>query len=109
VADAEHAWGRSLLSLVHAEPSQRRDRACGAAGEWRGLRTPAWYLLRSPEGTRELFAKPDDRWEANEVSDRCQSIVDDLERVLDEFQHCAEAGRPQDLPPLPETLTNAHT
>jgi hypothetical protein len=28
--------------------------------------------------TIELYAKPDDRWEANEVADRCPGVVDEM-------------------------------
>lgn len=49
----------------------------------RAIRTPAWFLRRSGEGTPQLFAKPDDRWEVNEVAGRCSDIVEELATALD--------------------------
>lgn len=50
------------------------------------LRTPDWLLISQP-GSYELYAKPDDRWEANDVASRCATEVDSLaarlESILD--------------------------
>ena len=72
------ATGRSLLPVVRGEPAPLRDRAFLAGdGEDRAIRTPAWYMLRSQMGASsammgppvvELYAKPDDRWEVNDVA-----------------------------------------
>ena len=35
--------------------------------------TPEWFIYQKPSG-RELYVKPDDRWEANDVADRCSHI-----------------------------------
>jgi hypothetical protein len=98
------AWGRSLLPIIRGDAAPPRDRAVSAVGEHHGIRTPAWYLLRHPDGTRELYAKPDDRWEVNEVSSRCAPVVVELERILDQFPVAVRAGRRADLLPLPEPL-----
>ncbi len=81
--------------------------ACAVGRDQRGIRTPAWYLLErmtadGPE--RELFAKPDDRWEANEVSSRCGDVVELLASELDRFQLAAGEGRLSETPPLAELL-----
>jgi hypothetical protein len=68
--------------------SRQFVRASTALGEqW--IRTPAWMLRRpAPDGDAatgpgaELFVKPDDRWEANEVGSRCPDIVERLSTVL---------------------------
>ncbi|RIK72245.1 MAG: hypothetical protein DCC67_19530 [Planctomycetota bacterium] len=68
--------------------------ACGDGGE-RAMRTPAWMLRQPPRAAdvgaasvpapmAELYVKPDDRWEANEVADRCPDIVARLLALLDE-------------------------
>ena len=69
----------------------------GSGGE-RALRTRAWYLRQAAtefiaaSGVNvraallpeiELYAKPDDRWEANEVADRCRDVVQRLLAALD--------------------------
>jgi arylsulfatase A-like enzyme len=98
------AWGRSLLPVIRGDAEPTGDRAVVLVGEHRGLRTPAWYLLRHPDGTRQLYAKPDDRWEVNEVSQRCEPIVVELEQILDQFPVAVRAGRRADLLPLPDRL-----
>jgi hypothetical protein len=62
------AWSRSLALSVH-------DSA------W-ALRTPEWFLVHMSDGREWLYAKPDDRWEVNEVSDRCRQIVEQLEEEV---------------------------
>lgn len=54
--------------------------AANDAGE-RVIRTPAWVLKEGPSS--ELYAKPDDRWEANDVASRCPEIVDQLREHLE--------------------------
>jgi len=91
--------------LIRGEWQPARDRAAAIVGNHRAIRTPAWSLLLHPDGSRELFAKPDDRWEVNEVSQRCDDVANELERALEQFQQTVPAGRPADLAPLPELLT----
>jgi hypothetical protein len=49
------------------------------------VRTPAWSLHVDEGQTKSLYAKPDDRWEANEVADRCGEVPDELAALIDEF------------------------
>ena len=37
--------------------------------------TPDWFVYRKPTGD-ELYAKPDDRWEINNVADRCPHVLE---------------------------------
>lgn len=104
--------GQSLLPLVRDEAVSLRQSICLAAdGGERALRTPAW-LLRMP-GARdgddlppELYAKPDDRWEMNDVADRCPEIVAAMQAAHDELAiHLSKAqGGPPT--PLDELLVN---
>lgn len=105
LSDADRSWGQSLLPLIRGQWQPARDRAAAMVGEHRTIRTPAWSLLHHPDGSRELFAKPDDRWEVNEVSQRCEHVAHELEAALEQFQQAVQTGRPADLPPLPEQLT----
>jgi hypothetical protein len=73
------------------------------------IRTPAWFMRQSvaDDGPRdELFAKPDDRWEANEVSSRCGRIVELLAAELDRFHSAGAAGTATENGPLPEALSD---
>lgn len=75
--------GKSLLPLVREEVSALADRLHLVGSGQRALRTPAWYLRQ--EGERaELFAKPDDVWEANEVSARAAPVVELLLTAMDQ-------------------------
>lgn len=103
--DADDAkWGRSLLPIVHQQENEASRDRCVAIGDSaeRALRTPAWLLRVPPnatsvenaESTVELYVKPDDRWEQNDVSIRCPNVVESLKQVLDEFLLAAEANDP---------------
>lgn len=55
------------------------------------IQTRAWKLIKKTGhqdfqngDAFELYAKPDDRWEVNDVSRRCPQIVEALEQILDE-------------------------
>jgi arylsulfatase A-like enzyme len=91
--------GRSLLPLVADESLALRDRVCiaGPASE-RAIRTPAWYLREA--AAAELYAKPDDRWEVNNVTDRCLEIAESLQAALRDYPQALRDGRARDLPPL---------
>jgi hypothetical protein len=39
--------------------------------------TPDWYFYRKSFGN-ELYVKPDDRWEVNDVADRCAYVLEEL-------------------------------
>jgi len=116
------AWNGSVLPIVRDEASELRDRALlrNQDGD-SGIRTPAWYLKslalqsdrdaaaddasRRADAQRSLFRKPDDRFEVNEVADRCPAVVSGLSAALAECT--AAAAGPADLPwkPLEDLLT----
>ncbi|MGO8691386.1 MAG: sulfatase-like hydrolase/transferase [Thermoguttaceae bacterium] len=95
----------SLLPSPGGEVTLHRDRLCagGHAAE-RAIRTPAWHLRRT--AVPELFAKPDDYWEANNVAPRCREVVECLEDALVEFEQTLQVGQTADLPPLSDVLLN---
>jgi arylsulfatase A-like enzyme len=100
----------SLLPLVRQQVAAVRDRLCITGGDTdQAIRTPAWYLRACAGGcptptTPELFAKPDDRWDVNNVSDRCHEVVEFLQQALDQYQRTLQTGPVTDLPPLSEVL-----
>jgi hypothetical protein len=64
--------GRSTLQAVYFQSADER-----------AIRTPAWHLRMQASGERmQLFAKCSDRWEANEVSDRCGDIAESLRQLV---------------------------
>jgi arylsulfatase A-like enzyme len=91
--------GQSLMPLVREEPVATRDRlVVVGTGQERAIRTPAWYLRKAEPP--ELYAKPDDLWEVNNVSNRCQEVVDCLLDATDQFEQAIYSGNVADLPPL---------
>lgn len=97
------SFGESLAPIVRGEVESVRDRLCIADGDTaRAIRTPAWYLRMDEEP--ELYAKPDDRWEVNDVADRCRDVVEELQDAAAEYEACLLADRLEDLSPLSEVL-----
>ena len=93
----------SLISVVRQDIAAIRDRLCIAGlGEERSLRTPAWYFRAAGEG--ELYVKPDDRWEVNNVSNRCLEVVECLQLALLQCEQAIRSGTVADLPPLNDVL-----
>lgn len=94
----------SLMPVVrHQGAEAHRDRLCIAGRDTeRAIRTPAWYLRTATPP--ELFAKPDDRWEVNDISDRCQEVVECLQDVLAQYEQTMHSGQIADLSPLSEVL-----
>lgn len=84
-ADARSATGHDLLELSENEDAWRREAAFSVGENELAVRTPAWSLHVDEGQTKSLYAKPDDRWEANEVADRCGEVPDELAALIDEF------------------------
>jgi arylsulfatase A-like enzyme len=95
---------QSLLRLVEREDAPWRDRLLlfGPGGQ-RAIRVPAWYLRTRGEQA-ELFAKPDDRWDVNEVADRCPEALDRLREVLGGSISALADERAANWPPLDDLL-----
>ena len=108
-------FGKSLLPVARGDIEAVRDRACMIApnGE-RAIRTSAWYLRQLPATseepadaeTAELYAKPDDRWDVNEVANRCPEIVGELIRTLAHFEQALQSKEPTRPAPLSEMLVS---
>jgi arylsulfatase A-like enzyme len=97
--------GVSILPLVREERIATRDRLVVAgAGRERAIRTPAWYLRKVEPP--ELYAKPDDLWEVNDVAIRCLEVVECLLDAADRFEQAIYSGTVADLPPLNDVLIN---
>lgn len=101
----ESPSGESVLRLLRRDEGLFRDRLCIAGRDSaRAIRTPAWYL-RTGEPP-ELFAKPDDYWEVNEVSSLCREVTECLVDALEQYEQTLVAGRVADLPVLSDILIN---
>lgn len=108
----EAMFGRNLLPIIREEVEAVRDRVCLlGGGSERALRTPAWHLrvTNADDGgarTTELFAKPDDRWDQNDVADRCPEIVEGLIEALGMLEASISSGITGSLRPLDEPLVS---
>lgn len=92
------APAQSLFRFAES-PVRRRDRACAFDAGHRAIRTPAWFLSQSAGAAPRLFVEPSDRWEAHDVADRAESVVQELLQALDDFQ--AAAAQPLGTPLSP--------
>jgi arylsulfatase A-like enzyme len=73
-------------------------------GQW-SIRTPEWHLVLSHGGdasetARELYVKPEDRWDMNNVAEEHRDTADGLEHTLRQFVDCARQDRLEDAPGL---------
>ena len=100
-------FAASLLPLARGENLPPRELAVATGTAQRVVRSPAWLLHEAvvdDEIYRKLYTKPDDRWEANEVTSRCGDIAEQLAAAADQFRQAAAAGTLASLPPLPDAL-----
>jgi arylsulfatase A-like enzyme len=75
-----------------------------------GLRTTHWFYRQGgagDEGVQQLYAKPEDRWEVNEVSQRAAEEVTAFAELAQWFQANSSLPGPPALPALPEILAAA--
>jgi arylsulfatase A-like enzyme len=77
VAPSISSGARSVLPLVRGEQSELRDHVLLESLTDRALRTTAWHFrqLKEEGSSLELYAKPSDRWEVNEVADRVPEVA----------------------------------
>ena len=95
----------SLLPALQTRALPPRPYLYLASPSERALRTPHWYYRQaSAEQQEELYVKPDDRWEANEVSDRCPETTALFRRLADACTATLQQPAPPSWPPLPAEL-----
>jgi len=107
VPDPPRGAGQSILAMVSEAPFSRPAVVAVADGET-AIRTPIWFLRRLEDGGRELFVKPDDRWEVNEVADRCREAVEQLDEVAAALLNAARRGEPPESVDIPPELIHEH-
>jgi arylsulfatase A-like enzyme len=107
--------GAPLQPLLESATVPWRDRVLITNEQERGLRVPSWYWRESHSASIEtssptstLFAKPDDRWEANPLERRCPEIVMELRERADELQAALTRHRTEPLTPLSSDCTSEH-
>ena len=78
-------FASDLNDLAAVFPDRSREWVLVSSPEQESLQTHAWKVVRSKMGGTQLFSKPDDRWEVNDVSDRCPDIVAKMLHFLDQL------------------------
>jgi arylsulfatase A-like enzyme len=103
----ENAHGHDLLPLVRGEQTKVRDYAClGMDLEEFAIHTHHWHLILpiepDPEDDRkvELYRKPEDRWDQNDVVAQHADVAEHLELVLRRFAAATRRDALDELPPL---------
>jgi arylsulfatase A-like enzyme len=99
--------GHDLLPLVRGEQTKVRDYAClGMDVEEFAIRTHLWHLILpvevDPDEPRfaELYRKPEDRWDQNNVIEQHPEVADHLELALRRFVEALGRDALEDLAPL---------
>ena len=106
--DGDEAHGHDLLPVIRGEITKVRDYAClGMDGEEFAIRTPDWHLIvpietdpEDPPRGPQLFRKPEDRWDQNDIIETNPRVAETLELTLRRFVEAVgkdELGR---LPPV---------
>ena len=106
----EPAHGHDLLPLIRGERTKVREYAClGMDVEEFAIRTHHWHLILpietdpdDPPRTVELYRKPEDRWDQNDVAGQHPDVAEHLELALRRFAAAVRRDALADLPPLRE-------
>ncbi|MFO0956108.1 MAG: sulfatase [Isosphaeraceae bacterium] len=105
----EETHGQDLLPLIRGESTKVRDYACmGMDVEEFAIRTTLWHYIlpvaadpEDPPRAPQLYRKPEDRWEQNDVAEQNPEVADQLELVLRRFaDELRRGGDLRDLPGL---------
>jgi arylsulfatase A-like enzyme len=85
--------GSSVVPLASTARTAWRDAAFSSSASARSIRTAAWCLRedvvhvdgaasKEPASAPELYVRPDDRWEANDIAKLCPEVVAELLSAL---------------------------
>ena len=109
------AAGKSWLKLILGEAESIRDRACVVSqGGEQAIRTAGWYMRQSRpnedtlDPPAELYARPDDQHEINEISSLRSGVVRSMRQALGDWLSHSHQNASL-LPPLePEVAAAFH-
>jgi arylsulfatase A-like enzyme len=104
--------GRDLLPLIRGHHTKIRDYAClGMDVEEFAIRTHLWHLIvpietdpDDPPRRPELYRKPEDRWDQNDVAAQFPEVAEHLELTLRRFIEAVERDAIDSLPSLREIV-----
>lgn len=104
----DETHGHDLLPLIRGQQTKLRDYAClGMDVEEFAICTHNWHLTIPvesdpddiPRGV-ELYRKPEDRWDQNNVIDQHPEVAEHLELTLRRFVEAVERDDLKAIPPL---------
>ena len=106
----EGVHGHDLLPLIRGEQTKVRDYAClGMDVEEFAIRTHLWHLTMpvepdpdDPGRLPELYRKPEDRWDQNDVAARYPEVAEHLELTLRRFADAVGRDALDSIPALRE-------
>jgi arylsulfatase A-like enzyme len=90
----ERVDGMSVLALARSARAEWREALIATSASSRAIRTPAWCLRQDApfveslsetaagQVAGELYVRPDDRWEANDVAKLCPDVVETLSQDM---------------------------
>ncbi len=102
--------GRSVLPLVRSARAPWRDALLSGSNnsDTRAIRTPGWSMrYDEPAAGGELFVRPDDRWEANDVAALCPEVAEGLIRTAERTAARIRTGEPMLEESLAEELRSS--
>lgn len=100
---------RSLGTCLTDPAAERQELAISVNGNELAIRTQFWFARcfdePAEEGTDwcQLYLKPDDRWNLNDIADRCPQVVADLRLLYAEVRRSLVAGNLNTVE-IPESL-----
>ena len=94
--------GRNLLAAEPVDRSAANEHVLSLSGDAFALRNKHWHFVgREATGSHteslahhasmELYSKPDDLWEYNNVADRCPAEVDELQELASRLRQSMQA------------------
>jgi arylsulfatase A-like enzyme len=105
VRDEAPLHGHDLLPLIRGEQTKVRDYACmGMDVAEFAIRTHMWHLIVPIENdpdeprTAELYRKPEDRWDQNNVIEQNIEVAEHLELALRRFVEAIKRDTFEELP-----------
>ena len=106
--------GLSLLPLVRGNPTAWRDHTVSISeGGLRAIRSPGWCLQETPteventnngSPTGQLFLRPDDYHEMNDIADLRGDVVEGLAEAIRRFEKACQQNGPIDQAQLDPAL-----
>lgn len=107
IANPPGSHGKDLIPIIAGTETFLRDYACmGMDVEEFAIRTHHWHLIvpiePDPDDGRgpELYKKPEDRWEQNNVIEAHPDVAEHLELALRRFAEAVRKDELEGLPPL---------